>query len=270
MYCVEGVYTINLTGAGFPRFIVLVYAMLLSFADAEKLWMLFSVFRADSSIAPAQLSSSRNTQREQDSRGGSRGLALRGNERDGFRSSGDWKSWWNCLYWEYLVCFLLGLIYYDKAPASRWIIEELRRKLPQDDELCPQSGDIVWEQFLLCSPAQDPVVFLPGILLEWGGTTKQKELIRAREKNCAYDGMFHWIFSISQTKRFPSQLSLLFCLCCLCTLCWMNILLSSSSSPECSPPWNLVEKLSCVSVNRELSPKGCVHLNVLTSFLFSF
>lgn len=127
-----------------------------------------------SSIAPAQLSSSRNTQREQDSGGGSRGLVLRGNERDGFRSSGDWKSRWNCLYWEYLACFLLGLIYYDKAPASRWIIEELRRKLPQDDELCPQSGDIVWEQFLLCSPAQDPVVFLPGILLEWGGTTKER------------------------------------------------------------------------------------------------
>lgn len=174
IYYLEGMYIINLTGAVFPHFIVLMYAMLLCFAAAVKLWMLFSVFWADSSIAGVQLSSSRNTQREQDNRGGSRGLMLRGNERDRFRSSGDWKSQWNCLYWEYLACFLLGLIYYDKASASRWIIEELRRKLPQDDELCPQSGDIVWEQFLLCSPAQDPVVFLPGILLEWVVLPKRK------------------------------------------------------------------------------------------------
>lgn len=44
---------------------------------------------------------------------------LRGNERDRFGSSGDWQSQWNCLYCEYLVCFLLGPIYYDKAPASK-------------------------------------------------------------------------------------------------------------------------------------------------------
>lgn len=55
----------------------------------------------------------------------------------------------NCMYSEDLACFHVSLIYCDKTPASRWIIEELRRKLPQDDVMCPQSGDTVWNQVVL-------------------------------------------------------------------------------------------------------------------------
>lgn len=174
-------YTINLTEAVFLISFFWSVLRYLCFTDAVKLRMLFSVFCADSSIVAVQLSFSRNTRREQDSRGGSRGLMLRGNEEDRFRSSGDQKSQWNCMYCEDLACFLVRLIHYHKTSASRWIIEELRRKLPQDDVLCPQSGDTVWDQFLLCTLAGSCNISprdSPGM----GGTTKEKEVIWIRER----------------------------------------------------------------------------------------
>lgn len=240
----------------------------LCFTDAVKLWMPFSVFCAHYSIVAVQLTFSRNTRREQDSRGRSRGLVLRGNEKDRFRSSGDQKSQWNCMYCEDLACFLGCLIYYDKTPASKWIIEELRRKLPQDDVLCPQSGDTLWDLFLLCSPAGFCSISprnSPGM----GGTTKEKGVMRARGRIPHVMGHFCGSFQFSQQKDFVASWTCGFvhATSALWVKWTFNIIITWT---RYAPPLpNLVAKLPRVSMDNH-APKDHGHHNILIYLLVLF
>ena len=172
----------------------------------------------------------RNTGRGQDSRGSSRGLVLRGMEKNRFRSSGDQESWWNCMYHEDFACFLIGLIYYDKTPASRWIVEELGRNLPQDDVLCPQSGDTVWHPFLMQSPAGSCRIS-PRDSFGMGSTTEGKVVTRAGERIPHIMGRFSGSFQIPQQRDFLARWTCCFVHASSTPLSDMNVSLSSSS-PE--------------------------------------
>lgn len=100
-----------------------------------------------------------------------------------------------------------------------------------------------------------------------GGTAKEKEFIQTRERIPHMAGYFSSSFQFPKQKDFLASWA-----CCFVhaasAVCveWTFIVIILVTWVCCGPPlWNLVEKLSCVSVNRELSPKGCSH-TILISF----
>lgn len=105
------------------------------------------------------------------------------------------------MYCEDLTCFLESLIYDVKTPASRWIIEQLRRKLPQDDVLCSQSGNTVCGQFLLCSPTGSCSIS-PRNSPVMGGTREEREIIQAGEGIPYIVGHFDGSFQFPRQKDF--------------------------------------------------------------------
>lgn len=155
------------------------------------------MFCTGSSIVAAPLSFCRNTHREQGSRGTweRRKADLEAQEIRRARGIVCVAKTW--------ACFPIGMIYYDRTPASRWIIEELRRQLARDDVLCPQSGGTVWNQFLLCSPARSCNIsprHSPGV----GGTTQEEEAIWARGRISCIMGHFSGSLQFPQQKDFPA------------------------------------------------------------------
>lgn len=126
-----------------------------------------------------------------------------------------------------------------------------------------------------CSALQHRILWCFSQGFSWNGWYCQKERINMDWRKTSASGrifqpFYIGKFSVSQTKRFPSQLSLLFCPCCLYSLCWMNISLSSPESAVSLCSGTLLKSCHVSQWTGNCPQKAVCTLTVLTSFLYPF